>query len=286
MIPSPSDLTYFLEVANLQNLSRASETLGISQPSLTLAMQRLETSVGTAILIRHKNGVTLTKAGKQLYVHARSLLQKWDSIKSETLASVHEVQGSFTLGCHPSVALYSLPRFLHILLEKYPKLEIKLKHDNSRKVTEQVINLSIDIGIVVNPVKHPDLIIKKLDDDKITLWRSSLKSDLQDIQSDRAIFICDPDLMQIQSILKNLKKMGVNNTRLLTTNSLEVIAELTASGCGIGILPTKIAVAKKLIKIPKAPCFDDEICLLYHGSNRDIQAIQTIAQAIKGAFKG
>lgn len=284
MIPSSSDLSYFLEVANLLNLSRAAETLGISQPSLTLAMQRLENAVGTAILVRHKNGVTLTKAGKQLLLHARSLLQKWDSIKSETLASVHEVQGSFTLGCHPSVALYSLPRFLPELLEKYPKLEIKLKHDSSRKVTEQVINLSIDIGIVVNPVKHPDLVIKKIDDDKITLWRSAGKRDIQDIHSGRALFICDPDLMQTQTILRKLKKLGVNHTRLLTTNNLEVIAELTASGCGIGILPSHIAHSKKLIKIPKAPFYDDEVCLLYHGSNRDIKAIQVIVNAIKEVF--
>jgi len=284
MIPSSSDLSYFLEVANLLNLSRAAETLGISQPSLTLAMQRLENAVGTAILIRHKNGVTLTKAGKQLLLHARSLLQKWDSIKSETLASVHETQGSFTLGSHPSVALYSLPRFLPELLEKYPKLEIKLKHDSSRKVTEQVINLSIDIGIVVNPVKHPDLVIKKIDDDKITLWRSAGKRDIQDIHSGRALFICDPDLMQTQTILRKLKKLGVNHTRLLTTNNLEVIAELTANGCGIGILPSHIAHSKNLVKIPKAPFYDDEVCLLYHGSNRDIKAIQVIVNAIKEVF--
>jgi len=284
MIPSSSDLSYFLEVANLSNLSRAAETLGISQPSLTLAMQRLENAVGTAILIRHKNGVSLTKAGKQLLIHVRSLLQKWDSIKSETLASVHEVQGSFTIGCHPSVALYSLPRFLHELLEKYPKLEIKLKHNSSRKVTEQVINLSIDIGIVVNPVKHPDLVIKKIDDDKVTLWRGAGKHDIQDIHSERALFICDPDLMQTQAILGKLKKLGVNHTRLLTTNNLEVIVELTASGCGIGILPSHIAQNKNLIKIPKAPFYDDEVYLLYHGSNRDIKAIQVIANAIKDAF--
>lgn len=111
MIPSPADLTYFLEIANLLNLSRAAESLGISQPSLSLAIQRLEKSVGTTVLVRHKRGVSLTKAGKQLLAHTRQLMQHWDSIKSETLASVYEIQGNFSIGCHPSVALFSLPRF-------------------------------------------------------------------------------------------------------------------------------------------------------------------------------
>lgn len=199
MIPSSTDLTYFLEVASLLNLSRAAETLGISQPSLTLAMQRLEASVGTSILIRQKRGVTLTKAGKQLLAHARSLLEQWDSIKSAALASTYEVQGCFTLGCHPSVALYSLPHFLPGLFQKYPNLEIQLHHDSSRKITEKVINLSIDIGIVINPVKHSDLVIKKIGDDVITFWRSNMNA------ANEKVLICDPDLLQTQSLLKKLK---------------------------------------------------------------------------------
>src|SRR3990167_1169865 len=105
MTPSPSDLSYFIEVANMSNLSRASEALGISQPSLTLAMQRLEQTVGAPLLVRHKRGVTLTKAGEQLLAHARDLMQRWENIKSEALASMHEVQGAISLGCHPTVAL-------------------------------------------------------------------------------------------------------------------------------------------------------------------------------------
>lgn len=284
MIPSPTDLGYFLEVANLLNLSRAAETIGISQPSLTLAMQRLETTVGTAILIRHKRGVSLTKAGKQLLLHTRRLLQQWETIKSETLASQHEVQGSFKIGCHPSVALYSLPRIMGDLLENYPDLEVHLKHDSSRKITEQIINLSVDIGIVVNPVKHPDLVIKKLDDDRVTLWKGSGSRHIQDMHSSQALLLCDPDLVQTQAILRKLKKAGTLPNRLLTTNNLEVIAELTASNCGIGILPEKIARSRHLLPIPRAPHYEDEICVLYHGSNRDIKAVQTIVEAIKKAL--
>lgn len=284
MVPSPTDLLYFVEVANLLNLSRAAECLGISQPSLTLAMQRLETCIGVPLLNRHKRGVSLTKAGKQLLVHTRQLIQQWDSIKSETLSSMHAVQGSFTLGCHTSVALYSLPLFLADLLEKNPKLEIKLKHDASRKITEQVINLAIDVGIVVNPVKHPDLIIKKLADDKISLWQGKTSNQIQNIHSDRTLLICDPDLLQTQAILKKLKKQNIHYTQLITTNSLEVAADLAKSGAGIAILPGRVAETRDLIPVPRSPVHADEVCLLYRGEHRSIKAIQVITQAIKNAF--
>lgn len=68
MIPSVAELTYFLEVSNSLNLSRASERLGISQPSLSLAIKRLEQTIGTSLFLRHKHGVSLTQAGKQAIV--------------------------------------------------------------------------------------------------------------------------------------------------------------------------------------------------------------------------
>jgi LysR family transcriptional regulator, cell division regulator len=284
MIPSPADLTYFIEVANLSNLSRASESLGISQPSLTLAMRRLESAVGATLLVRHKRGVSLTKAGKQLLGHARHLLQQWDVIKSETLASINEIQGSFTIGCHTSIALRSLPYFLGDLLEKHPGLEIKFQHHLSRKITEQVINLKIDMGIVVNPTKHPDLVIKHLSDDKVTLWRGMGKRKIQDLTSGEAVLLCDPELIQTQSILKSLKKQNIYYRRIIPSDNLEVIGELTKAGCGIGILPGNVAKPRKLTAIAKAPYYQDEICLLYRGENRHVKAIQIITDAIKKVF--
>src|SRR3990167_8816805 len=108
MLPSAAELEYFLEVSSTLNLSRASERLGISQPSLSLAVKRLEQSVGNSLFVRHKQGVTLTQAGKQLVLHARQLLQYWENTKSQALASQQEVQGYFTLGCHATIAIYML----------------------------------------------------------------------------------------------------------------------------------------------------------------------------------
>lgn len=285
MMPSPSDLSYFAEVANQLNVSNAAKKLGISQPSLTLAIQRLEETVGTPILIRHKRGVTLTKAGQKLLAHTRELLDQWLKIKAGTLACANQIQGTVTLGCHPSVALYSLPRFLPDLINQYPLLNIQLKHDISRRITDEVINLKVDIAIVVNPERHPDLVITHLDTDKMQLWRSQQNFATQTFDSGEAVLICDTQLSQIQSILKSLKQSGLQYKRLISTNSLEVIADLTRSGCGIGIVPGNIAKSYNLAEVADSPYFEDEICLLYRGENRNVRVIQAIADAIKAGFK-
>ena len=286
MIPSPTDLTYFTETANHLNLSQAAKKLNISQPSLTLAIQRLEEIIGTPLLIRHKRGVTLTKAGQQLLAHTREMQDHWNKIKVNTLACANSIQGMVTIGCHPSVAIFSLPRFLPKLMAAYPNINVQLKHDMSRKITDQIINLTIDIGITVNPEKHPDLVIKHLADDKIALWRGKMKYDTQDLSSDHAVIICDTDLAQTQAILKTMKKNGMHYKRMIPSNNLEVIANLTQHGAGIGILPGNIAKLYHLVQIENSPHYEDEICLLYRGENRNVRVIQVIAEAIKKGFNG
>src|SRR5579862_4637058 len=93
MIPSPAELLYFYEVANSLNISRAAMKLGISQPSLSLAIKRVEKTVGTPLLVRHKQGVTMLPAGKKLLTHIKRLIQHWDETRSYSIASHNEVQG-------------------------------------------------------------------------------------------------------------------------------------------------------------------------------------------------
>lgn len=289
MIASPNDLIYFIELSSTLNISRASERIGISQPSLSIAIKRLEQAIGTELFIRSKNGVSLTQAGKRLLSHSKQLLQLWNTIKSESLASHHEIQGSFIIGAHPSVALCSLSKFLPKLLETYPKVDIQLKHDLSRKILEGIVNLSIDIGIIVNPVRHPDLIIRKLYDDKVTFWHSThLKNVSLHMSSSNVIMIGDPDLIQTQVLLKRFHQEGMKYCRFVASSSLEVIADLIVNGAGIGILPTSVALSvypKILYPIANMPTYNDEICLVYRHENRNIKAIQVIINSIKTHLK-
>ncbi len=287
MIPSPADLTYFIEIAQTQNVSRAAERLGISQPSLSLAMRRLEESVGAALFLRSKRGVTLTQAGRQLQAHSKNLLQTWSDIRTQALASVHEIQGSYTIGCHASMAMRILSSFLPDLMAEHPKLEIRLRHDISRKTTEDVISMKIDIGIVVNPVRHPDLVIHKLGIDEVSLFVSADRSnETQNATDGTGVLVCDPDLAQTQFLLKEMKKKGMVFGRTLPTGSLEVAADIVSRGCGIGILPSKVAerARQKLRRLPKAPIFIDDHCLIYRAENKSVRAMQVLNGAIKDYF--
>lgn len=289
MMPSASELKYFVEVSGSLNFTRAAERLGISQPSLSVAMQRLEHTIGMPLFFRSKRGVVLTQAGKQLLHQSRRLLADWELIKSQAMASEQEVQGAFTIGCHVSVGLYSLPGVVDHLLEKFPKLELKFAHDLSRRIAERVIRSEVDIGIVVNPVRHPDLIIRKLAEDEVTFWRGAGDRRIQNLSGGEGVLICDPDLIQTQDLLKKLKRQKIVFSRTIESSSLEVVTQLAASGAGVCVLPGRVAstaLGQGLRKIPKTPIFRDEICLIYRVENKGVRSIQVIAEKFIESFKG
>ncbi|MFZ4713371.1 MAG: LysR family transcriptional regulator [Bacteriovoracaceae bacterium] len=277
MMASPQELKYFIELSSTLNFSRAAERLGVTQPTLSLSIKNLENHLGLALFIRNKNGVTLTKAGQRFVQGARELLQNWDSLVREVNKEQNEISGRYVLGCHSAVAQYSLPNILPELLQKNPGLEITLKHDLSRKITEQVISFEIDFGIVINPVKHPDLVVIPLGKDEVTFFEKQGNKN-----SD--ILICDPDLVQTQKLSKEFKRFK----RVITSSSLEVIQSLTEAGAGVGILPKRVALNSKSLKLknalPGAPIFADQLALVFRVENKKTLTAIAIIDAIKKNF--
>lgn len=288
MNPSFNDITYFIEVTETKNITRASERLGITQPSLSAALQRLEHAVGARLLLRSRSGVELTKAGKEFIWRARGLLSTWEQIKSDTTKHDQMVSGQYSLGCHPSVALYSLGKLLPGLLQDYPSLEIRLHHDLSRKIAERVISYEIDFGIVVNPVRHPDLVIRPLCRDEVCFWTAKKISKTQDTTSGEAVLICDMNLNQAQVILGELKKQKVFFKRIIQTSSLEVVTDLVEKGAGIGILPARVVerLAPKTLEPLRGhwPVFHDQICLIYRKDAQTTKGSSVIIESIKKIF--
>jgi DNA-binding transcriptional LysR family regulator len=274
MPPSLRDLEHFLEVVDAGSISRAAERVGLRQPSLTAAIQRLEASVGTSLLTRTQRGVSLTAAGKRLAERAPRLRDDWLRLRDFALAARHEVAGRYVIGCHPTVAAYTLPLCLPALLERYPELRLSLWHDLSRKVVEAVISSRVDLGIAVNPVRHPDLVIRRVARDRVTLWRSPTHRKPPDV------LLCDPELLQTQTLLRKLGPRA----RVIESSSLEVIARLTASGAGTGLLPTRLAVQHRLQPVDGAPTVEDELCLVYRAESRGLPAITALAAAVTGAL--
>ena len=260
MLATSTEIAYFVEVYQTRHVSKAAIRLGVTQPTLTLSLQKLEDKVGTKLFHRTKQGVVPTEQGTIFYRKSLTLLEYWGEIHRGILQSTSEIFGRFKVGCHQSVGAYTLPKLLNQLHKHAPGIEFELVHDFSRKITEGVISYNIDIGFVVNPTRHPDLVLKKLGDDRVLFWKKRGASQLPE-----KIF-ADRNLAQMQDILRKTHSKDFKSWKLISTPSLELIRTMTLSGQGIGILPERVAKADGADLVPydsSLPTYEDKIFLAY-----------------------
>lgn len=252
---SLDDLKNFRIVSETLNITRASEVLGLSQPALSYSIKRLESELGVELIVRLKNGIQLSKAGEEFLKKVNRLIIAWEDSQKILSDNSKEVRGEFSIGLHPSVALYCLDKFLLEIDREFPLLNYKISHGLSREMVNKVINWELDFGIIINPTNHPDLVITEVAKDTVSLFKASRSKNK---------LIYDPALAQSLFILKKLNPTKYGLRGEIQTANLEVVAKLASAGLGIGLLPTRVANQYKgLREVKGSPTFRDRLCLVY-----------------------
>lgn len=275
-----TDLKYFVELATTLHVSRSAERLGVTQPTLSHCLKRLEEETGSELFIRSKKGISLTAAGQRLFGQAQELIHKWDQVLQSVKDEVDQISGVIRLGSHSAVAQYTLPQVLPQFLKKNPEINFILHHGLSRHLTESVVSSLIDVAFVVNPVSHPDLIIKEVAKDRVVVWKSK-----NCVNGD--ILILDPVLMQTQDIIGKLAKKGIRFKRVIESSSLEVISQLVSEDVGCGILPERVMKAfsqKDVHPIKDSPELHDRVCLIYKREFRKLKRGQAFIEHVSSVF--
>ncbi len=280
-------LKAFEEVATTGNISRAAARLGLTQPALSWSIRKLESETDVQLFVRSKKGVHLTKAGELFRNRAQSLTRQWDGLLRALHQDSEDLRGTYQLGVHSTVAAFTLPRFCPQLWQDYPEIDLILSHDLSRNVAEGVINFKYDLGIVVNPPRHADLTIVDLYPDMIRFWCRDQASPLQDPFSEQALVMVNPEMLQTEPLLNQARKLGMfQKARLVQTTDLLVIAQMTAAGGGIGLLPATVALNmnRGLLPLADSPFYKDAICLIWRADLQRGQASKVIRDSIIQAF--
>lgn len=264
------DLENFLVTANSKTLSEASEKLGIAQPSLSLAIQKLEKELGHSLFIRSRDGVKITPQGKNLLPQAQDALELLNKIKGQTS------KVKYTIGCHPSVGIFVLGEFLKLVSTKLPEYSFEIINGSSNEINKMVAQGLIDFGLVMNPLQLQGLIIKNIGQDEVCIWEAKNR------YSDKLIY--NPQMLQAHSILSRWKKM---TTDTIEVQNLELLAHLVASGAGFGILPAQVVKFQNLpLKIvPGAPTFTDTLSLTCYPEMIKSAEGKLVFELLKKSFK-
>ena len=141
-------LHYFVRIAELGSITRASAHLQIAQPALTRHVQRLEDELDTALFTRANRGVRLTEAGHQLLESAQRILRDVERAGDEIRAHAAHPSGKIVLGVTPTFCPVIVPDLFARMRRHYPMIELKVVHAGTIRLEEFVVDGRVDIGLL------------------------------------------------------------------------------------------------------------------------------------------
>jgi DNA-binding transcriptional LysR family regulator len=162
-------LKAFEAVARCGGFSRASEEVGLTQPTLSTHIKNLETSLGAKLFDRASRNVILTPTGNLLAGYARKILDLYDESLEAVQAFNGQIKGAIQVDASTVPGEYLLPRWLVDFHHRYPEVQVTLTVSDSATVLGRVENGDISVGVTGSPGTHPHLESSLLCEDGIVL---------------------------------------------------------------------------------------------------------------------
>ena len=143
-------LQIFVRVAQLGNFSKAAEDLHMAQPAVSIAVRKLEETLGTTLFDRSGRGARLTAEGQLLLQKAQSILTDVDNLTSSVGAMSALERGELTIACPSMLATYFLPNLLSGFLANYPGLKASVTQAGTTRVEQLLLADEIEIGVTTS----------------------------------------------------------------------------------------------------------------------------------------
>ena len=146
------DITYFLEIAEYENISKAAAELHISQPPLSRQLKKLEEELGVELFSRDNGRLRLTEAGYFFKQRAQEVMSLVEKTKSQIDENYNGVSGKIRIGTIETLSAEKLPKWIAEFHEIYPEITYQIVNNNSDEIIHMVDKGLLDIGIVREPV--------------------------------------------------------------------------------------------------------------------------------------
>lgn len=233
----------FSTVVELGSLTKAGETLGLTQSAVSHAISSLESEWGFSILNRGRSGVHITNNGERILKYVREIL-KWNEEMGQEVANIKGLEiGTVRIGTISSVSIHWLPEILKRFNEYHPSIEIKLMEGDYDDVEHWISTGLVDFGFVSLPTsQHFEVIPLKKDRMLCILSEEHPLAEQNEISF---------DMIKGEPLIKSKKGSDNDLKRILTENNVtpnikfeleddQAIISMVGIGMGISILPEMV----------------------------------------------
>lgn len=244
-----TELRYIVAVARERHFGRAATACFVSQPTLSVAIKKLEDELGVLIFERHQHEVMVTPVGERIISQAESVLEQAVLLKSVAEAGRDQTRGTLRLGVIYTVGPYLLPRLIPVLHERAPDLNLIIDEDFTENLSVKLRRGDLDMALVSTPFEQPATRVEVLYDEPfvVTLPRGHALAHKKQI---RAGDLVDDTLLllrtgncfrdQVIEVCPACRGGALSRNPIQKTlegSSLETIRQMVAAGSGITVLP-------------------------------------------------
>lgn len=290
-----TELRYVVALARERHFGRAADKCAISQPTLSVAIKKLEDELGVILFERATNEVRVTEIGASVATQAERVLGEVAHLNEIANAGKDPLAGPLRLGCIYTISPYLLPRLVPLLKERAPAMPLIIEEGFTTRLIDRIKAAELDVGVMALPVDEPGLVAQPVYDE---VFRLLCPADhpLAKQKSVSASALFESTLLmlgqgncfrdQVLDLCSPARQQAGASPHILEGGTLETIRLMVASGVGITVMPASavdgIGAKDPLLRVRP---FDDppptrRVALVWRASYPRFRAIDVLHRAL------
>jgi LysR family hydrogen peroxide-inducible transcriptional activator len=242
-----TDLRYIIALAHERHFGHAAEKCFVSQPTLSVAVKKLEDELGISLFERNSGEVRLTPIGVQVVSQAERVLAEAVRVKEIAMQGKDQLAGPLRLGVIYTIGPYLLPRLVPLLRERAPRMPLVIQENFTVRLVEALKRGDLDLIIIALPLEEPTLAVRPVYDEAFRALVPAGHPWSREKEVEPAWLLHEPMLMlgagncfrdQVLDLCAHAANALPGQTpQILEGGSLETIRYMVAGGIGITVMP-------------------------------------------------
>lgn len=295
-----TELRYIVAVARERHFGRAADACFVSQPTLSVAIRKLEEELKTQIFERTNSEVAMTSLGALIVDQAQRVLEEANSLKHLAKHGQDPLSGPLRLGAIYTIAPYLLPSLVRVARKELPNVPLFLEENFTVRLLEMLRQGALDCVVIAEPFASAGLNQIDLYDEPFLVavpkghpWEERKSIPHRELKEQNTLLLgtghCFRD--HVLGVCPELNRLGSGSTigeqRSFEGSSLETIRQMVASGIGISVMPrtsaTDVVTPDQLIRyIPfEEPIPTRRVCLVWRKNFPRSAAMTKLAEVIR-----
>lgn len=294
-----TQLKYTLAVAEYKNFTIAAEHCFVTQPTLSMQIQKLEDELDAKIFNRSKKPIELTPVGKSIVEQAKVIVDESNRIIDIVHQQKGYIGGEFKLGIIPTIMPTLLPMFLKTFSKNYPKVQLIIEELTTEEIVRKLSDGHIDAAIAATPLENEAIKERVLYYEPFVglipnehRLSNQLKIKIDDLEVDDILLLEDGHCFKdsVINLCRTNKRSSTHHFQL-ESGSFDTLIKLSKDGLGMTLLPYLNTLDlnekdKEYLREFETPPPAREVSLIYHKSQLKMQLVEALKTTIDSVIRG